>query len=269
MTLKEICENIQLPVPVTKQVLSWEKMIDEKPLAPYISKLNDPSAWEEAVKNLETALGEDPDGIKMLTVQLGCAARAHDSYEKRGISEQIFTDTMRFCTRFVTEHDEVFGTYAFDLGWWFPREISLHEFRIGVLEYEMFEEEGKKLINVHIPSDADLGLESVRQSVHDARAFFAKYFPEYSEADYVCDSWLLSPTLEQLLPEDSRILAFQKLFERIRVNEQGNYGVRWVYGRTDLPYAELPERTSLQRTLKAHLMAGGCVGEAYGRLKEI
>ena len=40
-------------------------------------------------------------------------------------------------------------------GWWFPRQLSLQEFRVGCLEYEFVELE-EKMISIHIPSVANL-----------------------------------------------------------------------------------------------------------------
>jgi hypothetical protein len=203
----------------------------------------------------------------MLAVMLLCAAKTHDYYVKKGISEQIFTDTMRFCTRFVQNNFHVFGEYAFRWAWWFPREISMQEFRIGALEYELTQTETEKLVNIHIPADADLSKPSVLQSLKDARAFLHQYYPDFSGVRMVCDSWLLSPTLSTLLPERSNIRDFQSLFTILFVEEDGDSGIEWLYGRTDLPYSELPEDTSLQKKGKQLLSSGGHLGSAFGELR--
>ncbi|MEK5256975.1 acyltransferase domain-containing protein [Paenibacillus sp. FSL F4-0125] len=268
MNLKEVCESICLPDQMKRKVLDFAGGFDEKTIKPLSAALYDPSAWEKGVKELIDVLGEDPNGSKMLSFMLVHAVKAHKEYEKRGISETIFTDTMKFCTRFIMEHYSVYGTYAFTWGWWFPRQISLHEFRIGVLEYEMIEQKERKLINIHIPADADMRRESLRKSYEDAREFFAKYYPEYGQSDMVCDSWLLSPVLAKLLQESSNIVGFQKAFDLMRVDDANDSSIRWVYGRTDIPIQELPEHTSLQKKIKVRLMEGGSIGAAYGRLHE-
>ncbi|KAA9008658.1 hypothetical protein F4V43_00570 [Paenibacillus spiritus] len=267
MDLQEVCNCICLPDSMTGKVLAWAGRFDETAAAPLSRALYDPAAWEEGVKDIARILGEDPDGSKMLSFMLLRAAEAYKEYEQRGIGKEIYTDTMKFCTRFVEEHYKVYGTYAFTWGWWFPRQISLREFRIGALEYEMTEQEGKKVIHIHIPADADLGRESLRQSYADARAFFANYYPEYGMSDIVCDSWLLSPVLAKLLPENSKIAGFQRAFDLLRVDPANDSSIRWVYGRTDIPPDQLPELTSLQKKMKVLLAEGGSVGAAYGRLQ--
>lgn len=268
MNLQEVCDCIGLPDQMKRKVLAFASGFDEKTTEPFTDALYDPLTWEKAVKNITEVLGEDPDGSKMLAFMLLRAIEAHKEYGRRGIAETVFTDTMKFCTRFVEEHYKVHGTYAFVWGWWFPRQLSLHEFRIGALEYEMIEKEDKKLIHIHIPADADMGRESLRKSYEDARIFFAQYYPEYGQSDMVCDSWLLSPVLTKLLQESSNIIRFQKAFDLIRVDETNDSAIRWVYGRTDFPIRELPEQTSLQIKIKATLLEGGSIGAAYGILQE-
>lgn len=267
MTLEEVCESICLPDQMKNKVLDIAGRFDDRTINFLSTTQYDPFAWEKGVKDIAGVLGEDPDGSKMLTFMLLQAVETHKEYEKKEISETIFTDTMKFCTRFIEEHHEVYGTYAFTWGWWFPRQISLHEFRIGALEYEMIEQEGKKIINIHIPADADIRRESLRESYKDAREFFAKYFPEYGQSEMVCDSWLLSPVLAKLLLASSKIVGFQKAFDLIRVDDKNDSFIRWVYGRTDIPIHLLPEHTSLQKKIKVCLLEGGSIGAAYGRLQ--
>lgn len=266
MTLQELCEMIALPAYMKGKVLELADEVDGITKEHYADALSDPSGWEQKVKEIADILGDDPDGSRMLTYMLLRALDSYEEYEKRGISETIFVDTMKFCTRFVEEHYKVYGTYAFMWGWWFPRQASLREFRIGSLEYEMLEQEEEKVISIHIPADAAMDRESLRTSYEEARVFFQQYYPEYGHADMVCDSWLLSPVLGKLVPKNSNISRFQEAFELVRVDETNDSSIRWVYGRTDIPTAELPEHTSLQKKIKARLLEGGSIGAAYGRL---
>lgn len=268
MTLKEVCESIALPEAMTEKVLALEPTLDLEKITPCLDGFSRRSCWDQTLSDLNSLLGEDPDGSKILTVMLLCAAKSHDYYAEKGISEQIFSDTMRFCTRFIQNHFDVFGEYAFRWAWWFPRELSLQEFRIGALEYEMLETETERLVHIHIPADADLHMSSVLQSLTAAKSFLREYFPAFADAKMVCDSWLLSPTLSSLLPERSNIRDFQSLFTLLHISENGNGGIQWLYGRTDLPYPDLPEKTSLQKKAKQLLLSGGHLGEAFGELRE-
>jgi hypothetical protein len=68
------------------------------------------------------------------------------------------------------------------------------------------------------------------------------------------------------LPDNSNILRFQKAFILDKVDYDTNYYMNWVYKREDLPLELLPENTSLQRKMKEHILKGGKVGSASGKL---
>jgi len=79
-----------------------------------------------------------------------------------------------------------------------------------------------------------------------------------------CDSWLLSPVLEELLPESSRILAFQHRFRILSVDRDNTGAIGWIYPGYREPSGQLPEDTGLQRRMKAFLLSGGKPGWAEG-----
>jgi len=82
----------------------------------------------------------------------------------------------------------------------------------------------------------------------------------------VCNSWLLAPALKYVLPENSKILQFQKSFDIDHVDLDSLGFMDWVYGSKDIPLEELPEDTSLQRNLKPYLRNNGKIGWASGKL---
>ncbi|MBR2054562.1 MAG: hypothetical protein IJ968_06675, partial [Clostridia bacterium] len=75
-----------------------------------------------------------------------------------------------------------------------------------------------------------------------------------------CDSWMMSPALEQLLPEGSKILAFQWRFQVLEENEDSMGVLEWVFPGYDEVSEHLPENTRLQRKMKKWLMEGKKVG---------
>ncbi len=220
------------------------------------------------VKEIKDCLGDDPDGIKMLTCMLKSSLKTYDYYKKWGISEEIFIATMKCFSRFINEHKEGYGNYAFDREWWTARQVPGQLFRIGELEYELVNEKGKRYVSLHIPSDARLRKDKIDESLHTAKAFILEKFPEYGSVDMICHSWLLSPTLKELLPEGSNILEFQSYFQIENTGVEEREYMTWVFKRPDIPLKELPENTLLQKNLKSYLLAGGKVTDARGILKE-
>jgi hypothetical protein len=183
-----------------------------------------------------------------------------------GISNDIYIGTMKFFSRFLYYYNKIYGEYKYVWGWWAVRQISMREFRIGDLEYEMIIQEDKKLISIHIPSDADMTSSNLRKSYLKARDFFATYYPEFAETDMICGSWLLAPALKKLLPESSKIIQFQNSFQITSQEDDSPGFLDWVYGRRDIPFENLPEETSLQRKLKPYLINGGKIEWTNGTL---
>ncbi len=228
-------------------------------------RLYDRSTWDEAVKSLQELIGEDPYGFKILWEQLNLVCESYDVYVDRGIPEEVFVDTMKFCTRFLLEHKRTYDSYKYVWAWWFPRQMSLSEFRIGALEYELVDGDNKE-IYIHIPSDADLSKELVMASINSFFEFRNEFYTEWSDARLSCDSWLLSPALKELLDDKSNILEFQSLFGLEYVDYDSKWFLGWVYPGAGENYNELPENTTLQRNMKRHLLSGKKVGGAKGYL---
>lgn len=264
VTCEKLCELIALPEAVADELKSYGAK--ESVLDPCVKQmLFARETWDEGVKQLQKAVGDDPNGLRILREMLLLACEAYERYEKMGIPLEIFIDTMKFCTRFIEADRRTFGAYQFRWAWWFPRQLSLKEFRVGCLEYEFVEGE-TNVVSVHIPSDADLRPEAVSQSIKAFFAFRKKYFAEWEEAKLYCESWLLSPALKELLPPSSNILRFQELFIVEHTDYESMAVMDWVFPNEKEVSTRLPENTSLQKNMKKFLLQGGKVGWTRGYL---
>lgn len=266
--IKELAEQIQMPEAVIQQVGAALEQLPPEALRPFVETLTGPR-WTAGWTQLKTELGEDSCGMKMLACMLWAAVYSREKYAQAGILEPVFTDTMKCFTRFVREHKASYGCWGFDRDFWTGRQLSLQLFRLGELEYEKVIDKEERKVSIHIPSDADLSPEKCRESIQLAEAFFKKYAPGFDGVPYICESWLLSPALKELLPKTSRILRFQELFELYHVNWEDRSFMAWVFSRGALPIQELPQNTSLQKRMKQYLMEGGLIGEAAGRLRPL
>lgn len=215
-------------------------------------------------KLISRQVGDNADGIRILWEELEIAREAFEEYRKKGIPADIFRNTMKFCTRFLLDYHKTYGCYRFVWGWWFPRQLSLREFRIGALEYEFT---GESRINIHIPSDADLSRSSVLHSLSQFELFCGKYYPERAGQEMWCSSWLLSPALRDILPEKSNILAFQELFHVTETDDESMAVLDWVFPGFPCVSEELPENTRLQKNMKKYLLEGKKIGWTTGILR--
>ena len=175
---------------------------------------------------------------------------------------------MKCFPRFIEECRKKNGRMFFDRGWWTYRQISMSIFRIGELEYERKQREGECVIGIHIPSDANLSKEAVDASLRQAERFFQAYDISWTDKKYTCNSWLLSPMLKKLLPENSNILSFQKRFDLVQEDKEDREYIEWLFQVTlDTKYKDLPVKTSLQKKAKNLLLHGENIGSAYGIMK--
>ena len=248
-----------------------EKLLDQIGMPrPMALRVMD-EAWKELPDYCGREASDGGDGVEELTAQLLTALQNREDGPWENIPEPIWVDTMKCFSRFVGEHHRSLGRYGFDRGFWTTRQVGAKLFRIGQLEYELKEEDGKKTIDLHIPSDARMDMGLLDESVARAREFLKEYFPDWAEESMECESWLLSPVLASLLPENSNILSFQRAFEIISQDPEPQDVLEWVFRLTQgqqetTPLEALPEGTCLQRSMKAFLLSGGRVGVAQGRL---
>lgn len=266
--MRELYQKIGIQPEIIHELEEAQRKTDLAQAEPLLEKLMDPKAAAGAYARLEALLGEDRGSIKMLLCQMKCAARIYEGYRKKGIPDDIYIDTMKCFSRFIGECGRKRGALFFDRGWWTYRQISMQIFRIGALEYELQGSEKEKCIGIHIPSDADFSQASVETSLRRARKFFAAFYPDYRDASYICDSWLLSPSLRELLPENSNILSFQRRFVIMKTDKEREDCLEWLFGVLDgTAYEKLPESTLLQRNVKRLLLEGGSIGCACGALR--
>ena len=250
---------------------NWHKRLDWEKLSPWTDLFFSRDTWMDgvlALRNIFAENGGDENGFKMLACMLKASCRTYDDYMAKGIRDEIFTATFGMFSRFLKEHLESFGVYGFDRDFWTCRVIAMEEFRLGIFEYELESCQGRPCISMHIPSDVTLSPEACRASVKMAEDFFKQYFPEYASVSYFSDSWLLSPVLKEVLPEDSNIMKFQKAFRIGREDVGNDEYLQWVFKNPALPIEELPEETSLQKKLKVLLKNGRKVWNTLGFLTD-
>lgn len=269
MTLDKLCNLLELPEEVCSAVKEYQAsntfVFDEA----LRKKCSQRETWDQAVKELQERIGEDPFGFSILSEMLLCVCDTYKEYQKLNIPDSIFTETMKFCTRFICEHKRLYGHYAFTWAWWFPRQIFMQEFRIGAFEFEFITTGKEKKISIHIPADADMTNTSMSSTFSTYRNFLQTYFPSWLTADWYCESWLLSPALKNLLPKTSHILTFQTYFTIESTDYESLAVLDWVYPgeKPDLP--SLSEHTSLQKQMKKFLLSGGKIGWTKGKFLQL
>lgn len=130
-----------------------------------------------------------------------------------------------------------------------------------------FEPTNNSKIKIHIPEGKKLIIDDVKESLKNSKTLLKKYY-NIENPQYVCESWLLSKEIADMLDEKSNIIKFQNLFD-IKPSKNGIEDIlNFVFKLKKCEnYDELSENTSLQKCIKEFLKNGGIIYEGYGKLK--
>ena len=214
-------------------------------------------------------------------------------YEKKGISDEIFFDTMNDIKIWINDcRDNLHSVGLNELNW-IMHHMNMNIFKIGRLQYQkMFYympnaykkngveiKLGDKIWNVHICRGEKLTIESCEESFKLAQEFIRKYFPEYPDNKFMCHSWLLYPANKEFMPEGSNILKFPEFWDVISHREDPASAYRWLfsvryknkemlknkkktgsYGCTE----KLPQNTIMQKKGVEYILNGGTLGDGCG-----
>lgn len=260
MQLYELYARIELPGILVERLNQCGKSVPTEAITAFEKQLKEHVPYELAAGQLADRLMPDEDGCRMLYALLSVAVQAYDAYLEKNLPESVFTDTMKGFTRIARENHAATGRWFFDRGWWVGRHLSLKLFRIGTLEYEILSETDGKEISIHIPSDANLA--DTDASLAESYRFFERFYPEYGDAPYVCTSWLMSPALDRLLDESSRIATFKSKFQLLRYFPDDESYKWFVFKDGGAAPKDFPENTRLQRNIKRYVLSGGKIGAA-------
>ena len=201
------------------------------------------------------------DGLKNLLHYLYFCEETERRFALRGIPEELLLDTLSDLVIWTDIWSDIKGElYLGELGW-LAIHLSARLFKLGRLQFafpppDALDEKGT--IQVHIPAVGKLDAQLCLASLDEARAFFAKYFPEYEYDRFTCHSWLLDATLKKYLPPESNIIRFGDLFTRTTSEDADSllrYIFRWDATRKTLP--SLPATSSLATRVKKAILEEG------------
>lgn len=136
-------------------------------------------------------------------------------------------------------------------------------------EWECVLKPREYVLSVHIPTKTDLSPEAVEKSIREGFELAKEIFPDYKLKCPVCYSWLMDPTLNELLGSESKIAMFGNAFLRFPVKCPQNQYWGNIFPGYHGPIKTAPENTTLQRKLKELYLSGKnlyTVGAVYTKL---
>jgi len=204
---------------------------------------------------------------------LSMAPILHNRFKQKGISDEIFYDTMRDLRYKLIECSLVYGKCGTFVPKWYKGFFDMKIFALGRLHFELTRmpfdykdicKKGHMVLSCHIPASGPLLLDEVEESFKLACDFFKISGPMV----VVCSSWLLYPRFyEEVFKKGSNLSKFYELFDIVESNERAITADAWrVFGTLETDLDKLPQETTLQRNLLEFLKAGNSMGGGYGVL---
>jgi hypothetical protein len=212
--------------------------------------------------------GVDRYAVDML-ILLRAAIPMRESYRARGISDEVYRDTISDLRNKLIECKKLKGEWGTFVAWWLADYFRLKRFALGRMQYEIVDYEGKKALNCHIPSGSPLEHEAVMASLRKAYEFFPQVHGD-GVLTVVCGSWILYPPHRELFLEGSNLRRFVDLFTVTQSNPDPQNRSLWVIFYQSFSEGcidSLPTDTSLRRRFVEYLRAGNSMGYGKGYLR--
>ena len=217
------------------------------------------------------------DPLFRLAVILVLAVKVKKKYDKAGIAEEIYYDTMSDIKIWADKCDaEGLENYS-----WLKNHVSFELFKIGRLQFQFYEctgrtvlykklpfDYGEKVIYIHIPEGEKLEKEKCIASLKKANKFFAEFFPNYLYRYYFCESWLLFEGNREFMSADSNIVNFMSVFDicySVKIDKQA---IERIFGKRRFLKKSYPEKTTLQKQAKKYMLNGKRLGVGVGVIEK-
>ncbi|GDY32910.1 hypothetical protein GTS_45430 [Gandjariella thermophila] len=249
-----------LPHPDAHPELRWLLQRCRHRLAADMGGTEFPTPWPQ----LPSELG--PLGRYFyLAVLLATLPETRRFHAAHGIPDTISWASLGDLGEKVGLHRRFFDIGGFDRQDWFTLHFRGVLYALGRLQFNLtaipanFADltPGTPALGLHVPeTGGPITPKACEESLRMAPAFFARHF-EVDCRIATCTSWLLDPQLADYLPDDSNIIQFQRHFHLLPEIEHGDPDILgFVFRRISPELETLPQDTTLQRAVVAHLQAG-------------
>lgn len=175
--------------------------------------------------------------------------------ESKNIPRSVIEETIKDISSDIGDYERrTGGMPASSLGFRYFVNFGGEYFRLGRLAFHINRFRGAgdfkgMVLDVHIPGGEPMEYSRCIKSMKDALVFFKKYFPEVNLDCFACFSWLMDSRLPFLLPPDSNIVRFQKLFKIFPAHASNESLFINVFGHIPEDFNKVVGDTQLKRSL--------------------
>ncbi len=188
-------------------------------------------------------------------------------HRARHIPEAVTVATLADFGRNMAINRRVHQRFGMDTYLWLGHVFAGRLYHLGRLQYLLHRPKAtipgvvhdEWIVGLHIPEDGGLSVTAVRESLAQAAAFFAQYFPQQPVRTANCESWLLDPYLREHLDPTSNIARFAALFTPYgEPRDEPTDAVYFTFRTRIMNHLDqLPRTTTLQRLVLERIAAGG------------
>jgi hypothetical protein len=229
-------------------------------------------------------LVDSPSGVGVLALlaMVATAPAVQQFHRSRRVPEYVSTSTLADLGRHVAIHRATNGNFGLETHQWLMLHWSGALYQLGRLQYRftrLLADEvpdnapdgvtaGSWIAELHIPQQGPLTAERVRESLDSVRPFVRDRFPEIDLTIGCCSSWLLDPHLQRVLPAESNIVRFQRLFTPYGPTAHADEDVvYYTFRHRALDSLRwLPRDTTLRRAVLDRIEAGDHWNQVAGWL---
>lgn len=202
-----------------------------------------------------------------------------DEYQKAGISEDVYRNSIEDLLCKMMECFDVYGIWGIFASGWFSTVFRLKTFALGRMSYNVGTysgedffvggrevKNGDMFVSVHIPSSGKPFDRNTRIASYELAYNFYKESFCGKEPLFRCESWLLYPKNKEILSEKSNIISFMDDFKIVGSYEYPDNRYLWrIFGsQYKLPAEKLPRDTSLRRAYADFLAKNNLPGAGVG-----
>jgi len=194
-------------------------------------------------------------------------------YKAHNIPDKVFNDTVADINRNMGEAKLRNGKYVIEsyIFNWLVRHMTNRVIHLGRLQFEAKRIDGNfglvntgdYVLNVHIPAGGRLPHDEILDAYKQAATLFMKLTPEITYKGFICESWMLSPQLKEILDANSNLIKFLNDYEIYHKDDDDSF-YTYVYINKPSNLQDLPEDTTLQSAIKQYLLSGGKIESGRG-----
>ena len=170
---------------------------------------------------------------------------------QRFTDEGLLVGDTTWDAMFEETDDAIIGTPVSPHGIALPRLV-----RLPKAEWNLALTNGDAVLDMHVPGEGALSIPVLRDAMAEAVPFFERFYPDHHFVAYVCDSWLFSPQLADLLGPASNIVRWQREGYMVPSHNDQSDFLAFTFGSNSIDLLTAPRDTRLRRAVIDHLAAG-------------